>query len=241
VFVIPPPVPLIVIEYVPVEALLDTVHLRVDFPEPGAEMEPGLKLAVTPDGIPVADNAIGESNPPETVVDTVALPLEPWFTDWEVGDTEMVKLGVSAALTVSETVVVSMVVPAVPLTVMVYEPATVVEATARVIEEVPAPEIEEGLKVTVTPAGAPDAVKATAVLNPPVTVLVMVELPELPCTTVTELGEAVRLKPGVAEADPASAFMRLTPFGLPQPVARSYPVVAESPLLPLTMSWKSES
>lgn len=46
-----------------------------------------------------------------------------------------------------------------------------------VIAEVPAPVIEVGLKVTVTPVGCPLADKLMAPSNPPVTELVMVELP----------------------------------------------------------------
>lgn len=53
----------------------------------------------------------------------------------------------------------------------------------------------------------------------------MVEVPALPCATVTEVGEAERLKPGPDE--PPSALIRPLPFGLPHPVARSYPTVAE--------------
>ena len=101
-----------------------------------------------------------------------------------------------------------------------------VEATCIVIVEVPAPVIEVGLKVTVTPVGCPLADKVIVPSKPPVTELVMVEFPELPCATVTEVGEAERLKP---EPDPlpASALINPLPFGLPHPVARSYPVVAE--------------
>lgn len=99
------------------------------------------------------------------------------------------------------------------------------EATVSVRTEVPAPVIEVGLKPTVTPVGWPVAVKATAESKPPVTALVMVDFPELPCTTETEVGEAERLKPGVDA--PASALIRPLPFGLPQPLAKSKPVVAE--------------
>ena len=106
-----------------------------------------------------------------------------------------------------------------------------------VIVEVPAPVIEVGLKDTVTPVGWPVAERVIAELKPPLTVLVMVEVPELPCATETEEGEAERLKPGVD--DPDRELIRPEPFGLPQPVARSKPVVAGKPLLPLVMSWKS--
>lgn len=87
--------------------------------------------------------------------------------------------------------------------------------------ELPAPVIEEGLKPTVTPLGCPLADNAIAESKPPVTVLVIVVLPELPCTTVTEAGDAERLNPGEDEDPPASAVINALPFGLPQPVAKS--------------------
>jgi len=140
----------------------------------------------------------------------------------------MVKVEATVPVTVSMTVVVSVVLPDVPLTVMLYVPGTVDEATVTVIVELPAPVMEPGLNPTVTPLGWPAADKEIAELKPPVTVLVMVELPELPCATEIEAGEAERLKPGeLEEEEPASALSSPDPLGLPQPVARSYPVVAE--------------
>ncbi len=94
------------------------------------------------------------------------------------------------------------------------------EATVIVMVEVPAPVIEPGLKVTVTPVGWPLALNETAESKPPVTVLVMVECPELPCATETEAGDAERLKPGVDEL-PANELIRPLPLGLPHPVAKS--------------------
>ena len=101
------------------------------------------------------------------------------------------------------------------------------DATANVIVEVPEPGAAIGFvpKLTVTPDGWPLADRVTAPLKPPVTVLVIVVLPELPCATETEAGEAERLKPGAGEV-PVRALIKAAPFGLPQPVARSYPVVA---------------
>ena len=81
---------------------------------------------------------------------------------------------------VSETVVVSVMAPEVPVTVMGYSPGTVVVPTVMVMIEVPVPVIEVGLNPTVTPAGWPVAVKPTDESKPPVTVLVMVDVPELP-------------------------------------------------------------
>lgn len=94
------------------------------------------------------------------------------------------------------------------------------EATVIVMVEVPAPVIDVGLKPIVTPVGWPLADNEIAELKPPVTVLVIFDVPELPCATETDAGEAERLKPG-AGAVPASAVIRAAPFGLPHPVARS--------------------
>ncbi len=77
VLVTPPPVALMVIVEVPVGAVLATVSVKSEVPEPGAAIEAGLKLPVTPEGIPDADNATAESNPPETATVTTAYPLCP--------------------------------------------------------------------------------------------------------------------------------------------------------------------
>ena len=72
VLVTPPPAPLMVIEYVPSGAFLETERLKWTLPEPGAASELGLKLEVTPEGTPVAEKLMAESNPPETDVVTTA-------------------------------------------------------------------------------------------------------------------------------------------------------------------------
>lgn len=177
-----------------------TAIVMVEVPEPGAAMDVGLKLTVTPVGWPDADKAIAELKPPETAVVIVDVPLLPSTTETEVGEAEMVKAGTGAEVTVSETEVVSVVLPEVPVTVMLYVPVAVVEATVSVMVEVPVPVIEAGLKPTVTPVGWPLALKVTAESNPPVAVLVMVDVPELPCTTETEVGEAERVKPTTGAA-----------------------------------------
>ena len=51
---------------------LDTVMFIWVLPEPGAAIEAGLKLTVTPEGCPVALKLIAESKPPETDVVTTA-------------------------------------------------------------------------------------------------------------------------------------------------------------------------
>jgi len=69
-----------------------------------------------------------------------------------------------------------------------------------VIVELPAPpEIDVGLKLTVTPLGAPDADIEIAELNPPIAVVVIVDVPELPVATLTPVGEADTVKSGVTD------------------------------------------
>jgi len=87
----------------------------------------------------------------------------------------------------------------------------------KVAVEVPEPgtAMDAGLKPTVTPVGWPLAVKAIAESNPPETAVVMVEVPLLPCTTETEVGEADMVKAGVWVEPPVSALINPWPFGLP--------------------------
>src|SRR5580658_2644472 len=120
--------------------------VNVELPEPGASIVPVLSVSVTPVGWPLAVKAMAESKPPETVVVIVEVPLLPCTTVTEVGEAAMVKAGVGVEVTVSETVVVSVVLPETPDTVMVYVPVAVDEATVRVRVEVPVPVIEPGLK-----------------------------------------------------------------------------------------------
>jgi hypothetical protein len=66
----------------------------------------------------------------------------------------MVKLPVlPEEVTVSDTEVVCVVLPLVPVTVIAYVPAAAVDATVIDIVDVPDPVIEVGLKPTVTPEG----------------------------------------------------------------------------------------
>src|SRR5260370_1410572 len=82
--------------------------------------------------------------------------------------------------------------------VIVEVPGAVAEPTVTVIVEVPAPgaAIEVGLKATVTPEGWPEADSATALVKPFETAVVIVEVPEPPCASDPELGEAESGKSG---------------------------------------------
>ena len=86
-------------------------------PEP--VMDVGLKLPVTPEGMPAADKATAPVNPPEPLTVTTAYPLCPWTRYPEVGETDMVKVPATAAVTVSDTVAVWVMPPPVPVTVIV--------------------------------------------------------------------------------------------------------------------------
>jgi hypothetical protein len=62
---------------VPVATVEATVIDIDDEPEPGAAMEVGLKVTVTPLGWPEALRAMAELNPPETDVEMLELPPAP--------------------------------------------------------------------------------------------------------------------------------------------------------------------
>ena len=72
------------------------------------------------------------------------------------------------------------------------------DPTVMVIVELPEPGagIVLGLKLTVVPEGAPVAVRLMALLNPPLMAVVIVELPWVPCTTLSEAGLADTVKLG---------------------------------------------
>ena len=101
-------------------------------------------------------------------------------------------------------------------------PVGAFEATVKVRVELPEPGAAMGLvpKLTVTPVGWPVADRVIAELKPPETAVVIVEVPLLPCTTETEVGEAEMVKFGPEDV-PARPLIRPDPFGLPQPVSKS--------------------
>jgi hypothetical protein len=99
--------------------------------------------------------------------------------------------------TVSDTVVVCCVLPLVPVMVMVRVPVVARRFTVTVMVEVPLPVTELGLNETVTRLPCPEADSATAPLNPPVPVTVMVEWPELLREIVNDVGDALREYAGV--------------------------------------------
>jgi hypothetical protein len=101
-----PPLAVTVMFDVPLIAVLPTVNVNVELPPPGAAMDAGLKLAVTPVGSPDAERDTAELKPPETAVEMVVLPELPCITERLAGDALSVKLGAAEALTVRATDVV---------------------------------------------------------------------------------------------------------------------------------------
>ena len=89
----------------------------VDFPEPGAGIELGLKVTVARDGAPLAERLIAELKPPKTAVVIVELAELPLLTEIEEGDALIVKLGF-VPVTVNDTVVDAVILPEVPVTVI---------------------------------------------------------------------------------------------------------------------------
>ena len=116
--VTPPPVPVTVIVLVPVLAFLPTVIVMADDPVPGAAMGFALKLTVTRLPCPEADNEIAELKPFKAVVLIFEVPELPRATVSEAGEALMLKSGVTP-VTVRETVVVCVIPPPTPVTVMV--------------------------------------------------------------------------------------------------------------------------
>ena len=80
-----------------------------------------------------------------------------------------------------------------PWIVSVKLPSSAVELADTVNVDVTVPSMggvtEVGISVAVTPVGAPVTDRPTSALNPLIDVIVMVEVPELPCTIVSEEGD----------------------------------------------------
>jgi hypothetical protein len=130
-------------------------------------------------------------NPFRSVTVTVLVPVLPGATVTVEGEAASVKPGVP--LTMSETVVVADGTELeLPVMVIGYVPATVVEATVRVRTLEVADEV--GLKAAVTPVGMPDAVKATLPVNGATSVTVMVSVPLAPAATVRVAAEGFSVK-----------------------------------------------
>ncbi len=182
VLVKPPPVPFTVRVDAPPIALDAAFSVRTLDPFPGDAMLDGAKLAVTPLGIPVADNAIADLNPFSAAVETLTIVELPAATVALVVAVFAVKEKLGAA---TVTAIEAVRARSPPLPVMVTEavPATAFAAAAKVtVTGAVAVNVDEE-NFMVTPAGAPLADKETAELNPPCAVRVIVAVAVLPGAT----------------------------------------------------------
>lgn len=83
---------------VPVVAVLLAVSVSVELPLPGAAIDAGLKLAVTPLGRPEIERATDELNPLETEVEIVLVAELPCVKDRLVGEALRAKSGLVPGL-----------------------------------------------------------------------------------------------------------------------------------------------
>ncbi len=106
-------------------------------------------------------------------------------------------------------------------------PGETLPPTAIVIKEVPVPGAGIGFvpKVTVTPLGWPLADNVMALLKPFNAWVLMVEVPLLPCFTVTDDGEALIVKSGVLLPQLANLKFAMRVAQLNEPVVFMYSCV----------------
>lgn len=138
----------------------------------------------------------------------------------------------------------------VPVTAITNVPAGVPLVVETVNVDVPDPLIDVGLKLAVTPVGDATtfADKVTLPVNPFPGVREIVVVPAVPPgVRFNVLGEAESVKKALAVETGARASIMPCPFGVPQPVTMSKPVMAVNEpvqqggtdplgLLPLVMS-----
>jgi hypothetical protein len=235
------PVPVIVSEYEPAAA--EDVVAMVSVDDPPEVTEVGLRVAVTPDGAPATESVIVWAEPLTIAVLMVEVPELPAATLTLAGLAEIEK-SLTAAVTVSETVVEWLFVPSVPVTVRVEVPADAAELTVIVRVEEPPEETEVGLRVAVTPVGAPETARVTVPEDPTVEVLI-VELPLPPRTTDTLVGLAAIVKSGVAVIGWMQLFWALEnsswmTYAWPSdPVKVVCCALQMSPISPLALSYQA--
>lgn len=137
--------------------------VKVLLPAPGEAMVTGAKLAVTPLGTPLIDNATAEVKPLTRVVVNVTGIDPPGATAALVALDESVKVPKIVRLTAC----VLVTPPPVAVMVKVKAPAGTVEPAAsdNVLLPAPGEGMLVGANVAVTPAGAPPIESATAELN----------------------------------------------------------------------------
>ena len=84
--------------------MIATVIVKSDVPDPVIDF--GLKVPVTPLGMPVAEKVTTPLKPPDADTFTNPYALCPWRRPPALGESEMLKFPVAAAVTVRVTVAV---------------------------------------------------------------------------------------------------------------------------------------
>ena len=142
----------------------------------------GAKVAVTPAGNPVADSAIADLNPPDPVVVTESVLGVPAVS------VAAVVLGVSVKLftaTLKAREAVCVFPPPAPVIVIVDALAAALLAALIVAVTGADDVIVADENFTVTPVGAPLAVRVAGELKPPCAISVIVKFEELAGATIT--------------------------------------------------------
>lgn len=163
---------------------------------PGQFTELGAKLAVTPGGTPVAWTDTLPVNPPTHAIVAVALAVAPAWTLTDAGAV-IVKSGLATTVTVIVVLAVEALVVPVPVLepvmVTVAAPTVALPAAVRVRVLPADPVTMEGLKLAVTPAGRPLALRVTAPLNPLIAEMVTLVVADCPCRTETPVEATLKL------------------------------------------------
>jgi len=165
----------------------------------------GLNAAVTPLGRPATVRATVPVNPVLGVTVMVSAALAPCTTLRVAGEAASEKS--AGGTTVKAMVQVALRLPDLPVTVTVAAPAAAVALAAKV--NVLAVDALAGLNDAVTPLGSPETVRLTAPLNPLAGPTAILAVPVAPCTMVTAVGVACRLKAGAAVTVRLSATLAL--------------------------------
>ncbi len=170
------------------DALTVSVLLRV--------LDARLNVAVTPVGKPAIEKLTAAVKPFCGVTVIVLAPLAPSVMLRLAGDAAMLKPGVGAAPTVSDTLAVLLRFPDVPVIVTVAAPiaAEFDAVSVRVLVELE-PTV---LKLAVTPLGRPEAESVTFPWNPFCGVITMLLVAKLPRARLRLAGAAERVNEGVA-------------------------------------------
>lgn len=195
-----------------------------------AAVDAGLNVAVTPAGRPVAENVTVPLKLPCGVTLNVLVPLPPCRILRLAGDGAIVRP--LAAVTVKPMVAVPRKLPDVPVMVTVEVPGTAVAPAVNVsVLDVVA---VAGLKEAVTPAGSPDAARATLPAKPFCRLMVMVPAPDPPGARLKLAGNADSVNPeaAVMVSDTRAVLVKLPEV----PVMVSADVAAAAELLAISVS-----